>query len=279
MMDISCDACGKKYRVDETKMKREMARVKCKACNNLMVVTKPRPEVINEPSPAPEIYEPSMPPDIPEPPATPPQTVPPSAVERVAAPVEVKTAAPEEDTSAFLSGQKIRFGLFGKIIIVMLIVSLLPFAIFWGITLRETNQRIRTETEKLLAQTAKGLGEQVDWWIDNNVSVLRTVANLSEITSMSREEQEPILKAIQKEHPWMYLVFTLGADGINIAPQRRQKFKGLFRPPVLQRCHRWEKAELANTDWQNLKKTGSGACDSDKKRGPAGGGYRSSHDH
>jgi len=217
MMDISCDACGKKYRVDETKMKGEMARVKCKACNNLMVVTKPRPEVINEPSPAPEIFEPSMPPDIPEPPAKPPQPVPPSAVERVAAPVEVKTAAPEEDTSAFLSGQKIRFGLFGKIIIVMLIVSLLPFAIFWGITLRETNQRIRTETEKLLAQTAKGLGEQVDSWIDNNVSVLRTVANLSEITSMSREEQEPILKAIQKEHPWMYLVFTLGADGINIA--------------------------------------------------------------
>jgi methyl-accepting chemotaxis protein len=217
MMDISCDACGKKYRVDETKMKGEMARVKCKACNNLMVVTKPRPEVINEPSPAPEIFEPSMPPDIPEPPATPPQPVPPSAVERVPAPVKEESAAHEEDTSAFLSGQKIRFGLFGKIIIVMLIVSLLPFAIFWGITLRETNQRIRTETEKLLAQTSKGLGEQVDAWINNNVSVLRTVANLDEITSMSREEQEPILKAIQKEYPWMYLVFTLGADGMNVA--------------------------------------------------------------
>ena len=217
MMDISCDACGKKYRVDETKMKGEMARVKCKACNNLMVVTKPRPEVINEPSPAPEIFEPSTPPDITEPQAASPQHVPPSAVERTAAPLEAKPAATEEDTTAFLSGQKIRFGLFGKIIIVMLIVSLLPFAIFWGITLKETNQRIRTETEKLLAQTAKGLGEQVDWWIDNNVSALRTVANLSEITSMSREQQEPILKAVQKEHPWMYLVFTLGTDGMNVA--------------------------------------------------------------
>ena len=217
MMEISCDECGKKYRVDETKMKGEMARVKCKACNNLMVVTKPRPEVINEPSPAPEIFEPSMPPDTPEPPVTPPQPVPPSVVERAAAPVETKSTVADEDTSAFLSGQKIRFGLFGKIIIVMLIVSLLPFAIFWGITLRETNQRIRIETEKLLAQTAKGLGEQVDAWIDNNVSMLRTAANISEITSMSREEQEPILKAIQKEYPWMYLVFTLGVDGMNVA--------------------------------------------------------------
>jgi methyl-accepting chemotaxis protein len=217
MMDISCDACGKKYRVDETKMKGERARVKCKACNNLMVVTKPRPEVINEPPPASEVFEPPVPPDKPEPPSAPPQPAPFGAPERVSDQVKETPAVHAEDASAFLSGQKIRFGLFGKIIIVMLIVSLLPFAIFWGITLRETNQRIRIETEKLLAQTAKGLGEQVDAWIDNNVSVLRTAANLSEITAMSREEQEPILKAIQKEYPWMYLVFTLGVDGMNVA--------------------------------------------------------------
>jgi methyl-accepting chemotaxis protein len=217
MMEISCDTCGKKYRVDETKMKGEMARVKCKACNNLMVVTKPRPEVITEPPPAPEIFEPSIPADFPEPLVTQPQSVPRSVVERTAPSVEDKPAAVKEDSSAFLSGQKIRFGLFGKIIIVMLIVSLLPFAIFWGITLRETNQRVRTETEKLMAQTAKGLGEQVDAWIDNNVAVLRTAANLAEITSMNREEQEPVLRAIQQEYPWMYLVFTVGLDGMNVA--------------------------------------------------------------
>lgn len=217
MMEISCDTCGKKYRVDETKMKGEMARVKCKACNNLMVVTKPRPEVITEPPPAPEIFEPSIPADFPEPLVTPPQAVPRSVVERTAPSVEDKPAVAKEDSSAFLSGQKIRFGLFGKIIIVMLIVSLLPFAIFWGITLRETNQRVRTETEKLMAQTAKGLGEQVDAWIDNNVAVLRTAANLAEINSMNREEQEPVLKAIQQEYPWMYLVFTVGLDGMNVA--------------------------------------------------------------
>jgi methyl-accepting chemotaxis protein len=138
-------------------------------------------------------------------------------METTAPSVAADTSDDGEDSSAFLSGQKIRFGLFGKIIIVMLIVSLLPFAIFWGITLRETNQRVNTETEKLMAQTAKGLGEQVDAWIDNNVSVLRTAANLSAIMSMDREEQEPVLKAIQKEHPWMYLVFTVDADGMNVA--------------------------------------------------------------
>ena len=99
----------------------------------------------------------------------------------------------------------------------MLIVSLLPFAIFWGITLRETNQRVNTETEKLMAQTAKGLVEQVDAWIDNNVSVLRTAADIPEIISMEPDKQEPVLKAIQKEHPWMYLVFTVDASGMNVA--------------------------------------------------------------
>ena len=217
MMEISCDACGKKYRIDETKMKGAMARVKCKACNNLMVVTKPRPEEITEPPPPPESFDPAVTNDIPEPPVTPPHPMPRSVVEMAPPPVEVKPAAVEGDSSAFLGSQKIRFGLFKKIIIVMLIVSLLPFAIYWGITLRETNLRVQTETEKLMAQTAKGLGDQVDAWIDNNVSVLRTAANLSDVISMDREKQEPVLKAIQKEYPWMYLVFTLRADGMNAA--------------------------------------------------------------
>ena len=34
MMEITCDACGKNYRVDETKMKGSKARVKCKACDS-----------------------------------------------------------------------------------------------------------------------------------------------------------------------------------------------------------------------------------------------------
>jgi len=217
MMEIACEACGKKYRVDETKMKGEMARVKCKACNNLMVVTKPRPKGIANPAPAPYRFDPAIPTDVPEPAFTPPQPVPPSVVERPApAPVEKPTAV-EVDSSELLSGRKIRFGLLSKIIIVMLIVSLLPFAIFWGITLRETNQRLRTESEKLMTQTAKGMGEQVDAWIDNNVSILRTAANLAEVKSMNITEQEPVLKAIQKEYAWMYLVFTVGLDGMNIA--------------------------------------------------------------
>ena len=60
MMDIICDACGKKYRVDETRMKGEKAKVKCKTCNNIMVITKPKPAPPPEPSSLPEIPEPEV---------------------------------------------------------------------------------------------------------------------------------------------------------------------------------------------------------------------------
>jgi len=207
MMDIICDACGKKYRVDETKMKGEKAKVKCKACDNIMVVSKPALE------PADEL---SFPPEIPEPEVSQATQIPERAIERPAALRQEPEDIPREPPP-FYGGQKVRFGLFGKIITVMLIVSLLPFAIFWGITLRETNERIRTDTEALMAQTAQGLGNQIDGWINNNVSILRTAAKLSEINSMDGAQQKPVLETIQKQYPWMYLVFTLGADGINVS--------------------------------------------------------------
>ena len=207
MMDIVCDACEKKYRVDETKMKGESAKVKCKACNNIMVITKPKPAPPREPSRPQEVPEP----EISRVPYTPERFD-----ERpISPPPEAEDLAGE--TPPFYSGQKVRFGLFGKIITVMLIVSLLPFAIFWGITLRETNDRIRIDTEQLMAQTAQGLGNQIDGWINNNVSILRTAAKLPEIISMQGAQQRPILRTIQKQYPWMYLVFTVGTDGMNVS--------------------------------------------------------------
>jgi methyl-accepting chemotaxis protein len=217
MLEISCDECGKKYRVDETRMKSAQAKVKCKACSHIMVVARPGSQSSQPDSVSADNFEPSATAGIPEPAASQPQKVPQSVVERPRVQATEKTAAPGKEATAFLSGQKIRFGLFGKIIIVMLIVSLLPFAVFWGITLKETSERIRIETENLMAQTAKGLGIQIDSWINNNVSILRTAAQLPEIISMNRVEQEPVLKAIQKEYPWMYLVFTVGPDGMNVA--------------------------------------------------------------
>jgi methyl-accepting chemotaxis protein len=207
MMDITCDACEKKYRVDETKMKGESAKVKCKACNNIMVITKPTPAPKEQAFRLGDAAEP----ELNRAPKIPQRYIEPSISSDEQADDLTKVSPP------FYSGQKVRFGLFGKIITVMLMVSLLPFAVFWRITLRETNESIRADTEALMAQTALGLGNQVDDWINNNVSILRLAAKLPEIISMVEQQQKPILETIQKQYPWMYLVFTVGVDGMNVA--------------------------------------------------------------
>lgn len=42
MITIRCDRCGNSYRVDENAIKGETVRLKCKACQNILIVTKPR---------------------------------------------------------------------------------------------------------------------------------------------------------------------------------------------------------------------------------------------
>lgn len=50
-MIINCEECGKRYRIDENKIKGEKARLKCKACGNIMEITKPQPKAKTEPLP------------------------------------------------------------------------------------------------------------------------------------------------------------------------------------------------------------------------------------
>jgi methyl-accepting chemotaxis protein len=68
-----------------------------------------------------------------------------------------------------------------------------------------------------MALTASDIVANVDEWTDKNVRVLRALAKMPDIISMTRERQEPLLKVVAKEYPWMYLVFTVGPDGMNVA--------------------------------------------------------------
>jgi methyl-accepting chemotaxis protein len=224
MIDIACDACGKRYRIDEAKMKTETAKVTCKACGHVITVTRPQPAGVPLPAVAVDLPPEPTTAAAPEPPPRPPA---PADVRLATERLSATSAAdvPPEDTAASLAfgePRKVRFGLFGKIIIVMLLISILPFGIFWFLTFRETNERIRSDSEALMVQTAKGLADQIDGWIHGNFSTLRMAATLPEIVSMNREQQDPILKAIGREYPYMYLVFTVGPNGMNIARSDNQ---------------------------------------------------------
>jgi methyl-accepting chemotaxis protein len=228
MKEIICDKCGKKYKVDETKIKGDSARLKCKGCDNVLIVTK-APDSSAAPVKSDSSYE---------------QTVSLAASEELEKKKEeaLKAAGKkqeQEDDSTYektitlataeqiekkkeevlrsAAGSKVRFGLSPKIIIVMLLISLMPLTLYWGFTYQESNRLIQTDNEVLMAQTVLGLSGQVDEWIDKNILILRTAARLRDIGTMDRLKQEPILKAINQEYPWMYLVFTVGVNGMNVA--------------------------------------------------------------
>ncbi|MBW1981522.1 MAG: zinc-ribbon domain-containing protein [Deltaproteobacteria bacterium] len=226
MMQVQCDECGKKYRIDESKIPAgQRARFKCKACGEVIVVVRQQS----------------------------PQTVPDSAADS-AAPSQssseqgdfsgsgakeqfqkssVASLAGTDDPgssqtepsdqglgtqSIFVPKQKRgRVGLSFKVVTLMLLVSLIPFVTFWAVLFRQTDAQLQTEKERLMAQIAKGLGDQVDEWIDKNVRVLQAAAQMPAIISMDKEQQEPILKAIQHAYPYMYLVFTVDTTGMNTA--------------------------------------------------------------
>lgn len=205
MKEIICDKCGKKYKIDETKIKGESARLKCKGCDNVLTVTKDAPAAAKVPEPEVSVLS-----REPKADSSYEQTV-------TLATAEGLEKKKEATLHASAGAMKVRFGLSPKIIIVMLLISLMPLTLYWSVTFKESSRFIRTDTEILMAQTVKGLGGQVDEWIDKNILILRTAARLNDMASMDRVKQEHILKAINQEYPWMYLVFTVGPNGMNIA--------------------------------------------------------------
>lgn len=141
----------------------------------------------------------------------------------------------------------IKFGLAPKLTLAMLFSSLIPLLIFWGLSLKISINRVESDTRVIMAETANGLANQADEWIDKNVRVLRTGAILPEITSMNRQRQETVLKAIQQEYPWMYLVFTVNSQGMNVA-----RSDGVDLKDYSDRQYYKDIMAGDNVAWQNL---------------------------
>ena len=207
-MIVICEECGKKYKIDPGKIKGEQARFKCKACSHIITVIKQKTTDTPKPTPEPAI-----------------ETPPSAPVEAKAA--ESPTDGPPSQTTTEASAKaadrverrkkKSGLGLTAKVILLMLLVSLVPGAIYFAISFKNTNDRILKDTTRFGGQITSALADEVNEWIDKNVRVLKAVAQMPGIQSMNRFEQEILLKTVQKEYPWMYLVFTTDIYGMNVA--------------------------------------------------------------
>jgi methyl-accepting chemotaxis protein len=225
MMVIRCEKCGKQYRIDETTMRGGTIRARCKACENIIVVTKPEGNEDPADSTTPRQLAP-----LSENPYT-DQPSDPGAGPFLSAdkPAAWEPVAKDERQRASAGYQEKRkrqgLGLTAKIMALMLVISLVPLVLFWVIQFREMSERLRGDVENLMGATGTGMAAQVDEWIDKNLRVLEASAQLSDIISMDRKKQEPILRAIQQAYPWMYLVFTTDAGGKNVARSDQEQLK------------------------------------------------------
>lgn len=240
MIETSCTGCGKRYRIDEDKMPTNVGRFTCKTCGVKNRVVKPearenllgaRPDMGASPGATATTKDDmgitlktEAVAEVGKPPGRPSKDL--ASLEQAATdpsePSKSKAESKAQKTSAPTTKG---IGLRTKIILVMLLIALVPFVVFWGITFRDTGRRMEADNRLLMIQIAEGLGKQVDEWVDKNIRVLQTASNISALNDMDSTSQKEVLKAIQTAYPYMYLVFTLDKNGANIARSDGKKLR------------------------------------------------------
>ncbi|MBM3126196.1 MAG: HAMP domain-containing protein [Chloroflexi bacterium] len=68
-----------------------------------------------------------------------------------------------------------------------------------------------------LRQNNEIMATNLSMWLDLNIRTLQEMVSLPDIQNMNANEQRPVLQAVAKAHPYMYLVSTTDLSGRNIA--------------------------------------------------------------
>ncbi len=117
------------------------------------------------------------------------------------------------------------FGIFHRILIALLLVSLIPLAAIWAISFSTISDLNSTKVELQLTALNDNLLTQVDDWVDMNRRMLLQNARTEGIVSMAAVRQNPILKTMTELYDWAYLAFTIAPDGNNIGRSDGKKPK------------------------------------------------------
>lgn len=214
-MVVICEECGLKYKIDPSKIIGTKARFNCKGCSKSIIVEKPQPEENEDQAALEDALLSEAPTSVGT--SEPPSQQATDTVVASEAPAATGASVPPPQEGDKKTKRKGGLGLTYKVTFLMLLVSLLPGAVYFALSFKQTSEQIISETNKTGVMVSKLLSSEVDEWIDKNVRALNALSNLPAMQSMSQFEQETILKALQREYPWMYLVFTTDENGLNIA--------------------------------------------------------------
>lgn len=112
--------------------------------------------------------------------------------------------------------KKMVVGIFHKILLAMLVVSMLPVLGVWLINYQATYKNSSGQVMERLSVAAQGLAAEVDAWMEMNRRMLQQNAALKDIHEMQGHQQTSVLEAIIGNYDWNYLAFTVDPDGNNV---------------------------------------------------------------
>ena len=190
-MIVLCEKCGLKYKVDPSKIHGDSARLTCKGCAHVITINKP--DVTVAPSALDSADGSHLPPPRNQP---------------------VSDGAPLDYPP---QNKRIGWGLTGEVVIMLLLVSFLPGIVYFVLSSYQTSQNVYDETGRTGQQTVDYLTQQVNEWVAQNVRLLTLTAGLPEMSAMDRASQELLMKDVQRQYPWIYLIHVVDLNGMDVA--------------------------------------------------------------
>jgi methyl-accepting chemotaxis protein len=132
---------------------------------------------------------------------------------------------------------RLAFGIFPKLLLTMLVVTLVPLGAIWYLDYRTESENLSNQVEQRLSSQADTMVGYVDAWVEMHLRMLRQNAALDDLASMDAKKQKPLLRAITGEYKWVYLAFTIAPDGNNIGrndeePPRFYGDRGYFKQAI-----------------------------------------------
>lgn len=132
---------------------------------------------------------------------------------------------------------RLGFGIFPKLLLTMLVVTLIPLGAIWYLDYRTESANLSNQIEQRLSGQADTMVGYVDAWVDMHLRMLRQNAALEDMSAMDGKKQKPLLRAIAAEYKWVYLAFTIAPDGNNVGrndeePPRFYGDRGYFKQAI-----------------------------------------------
>lgn len=112
---------------------------------------------------------------------------------------------------------KLRFGIFPRLLAALIVVAVVPMSVVWHLHYRSSMTALTQQIEQQLSDRADAIAAYADQFVDAHLRMLRGIASIEDVRSMDGRRQTPVLKAFAAQLPWLFLVHTVGPDGVNVA--------------------------------------------------------------